>query len=64
MAVRAPAVVAREAHQPTDVTVVMDVNRGFADEFYQPTTRVDVEHDQGRWYLKQPLLAPEALEES
>ena len=43
---------------PTDVTVFLDVNRGYPDEFYQPTTRIAVEVVDGRWYLGAPLLAP------
>jgi hypothetical protein len=42
---------------PREVTVVLDVNRGYADEFYQPTSRVAVEAVAGQWYLHQPLLA-------
>ena len=34
----------------------MDVNRDSPDQFYQPTTRVDVEQVDGRWYLAAPLL--------
>jgi hypothetical protein len=36
--------------------VVLDINRGFDDEFYEPTTRVPVEQVDGRWYLSRPLL--------
>lgn len=54
IAVRAPSLLA----SPTDVTVDMDVNRGFKDEFYQATPRVNVEEVDGRWYLAAPLLAP------
>ena len=54
VAVRAPSIVAA----PDEVTVVMDVNRGYADEFYQPTPRVGVEEVNGRQYLTAPLLAP------
>ncbi len=42
---------------PVEVTVVMDVNRDFAGEFYQPTPRVPVEEVEGRPYLAAPLLA-------
>jgi hypothetical protein len=42
---------------PTEVTVVLDVNRGFPGEFYQPTDLVPVEQVDGRWYLARPLLA-------
>jgi hypothetical protein len=37
---------------------MLDVDRGYPDEFYQPTTRVPVEQVDGRWYLVEPLLAP------
>ena len=53
IAVRAPSVL----RPPTDVTVVLDVNKAFPDEFYQPTTKVMVEEFNGRWYLSAPLLA-------
>jgi hypothetical protein len=59
--VRSPSVLDRLAggatSGPQEVTVVLDVNRGYADEFYQPTSRVSVESVDGRWYLRQPLLA-------
>jgi hypothetical protein len=45
---------------PVEVTVVLDVNRGYPEQFYQPTTRVGVTRVEGRWYLVEPLLAPEA----
>jgi hypothetical protein len=48
--------------QPTDVTVDLDVNREYADEFYQATPRVLVEEVDGRWYLAAPLLAPTSSE--
>ena len=51
--VHAPSLLA----QPTDVTVYLDVNPGYPDEFYQPTARVDVEQQNGQWYLAAPLLA-------
>ena len=60
IAVRSPNMFARvfgRAVGPTDVTVVLDVNRAWPAEFYQPTARVDVVRDGGRWYLAQPLLA-------
>jgi len=44
--------------QPTDVTVDVDINRDYPDEFYQATPRVAVEDVVGRWYLSAPLLAP------
>lgn len=53
IAVHVPTIVG----PPTDVTVILDVNRGYPDEFYQPTTRVDVEQVGGQWYLSSPLLA-------
>jgi hypothetical protein len=54
IAVRAPWLLAR----PTDVTVDLDINREFEDEFYQATPRVGLEEVDGRWYLAAPLLAP------
>ena len=51
--VRAPNLLAK----PTEVTVFLDVNRGYPDEFYQPTARVPVEEVDGQWYLVSPLLA-------
>ena len=42
---------------PFEVTAVMDVNRDFPGDFYQPTTHVNVEELDGRWYLSAPLLA-------
>jgi hypothetical protein len=60
IAVRSPSVfervVQRAAAGPYEVTVVLDVNRAFPDEFYQPTSDVPVEQVQGRWYLSRPLL--------
>jgi len=41
---------------PYEVTVVLDVNRGYADEYYQPTTTEPVEQVGGVWYLARPLL--------
>jgi len=41
---------------PYEVTVVLDVNRGYADEYYQPTTTEPVEQVDGVWYLARPLL--------
>jgi hypothetical protein len=59
VAVRSPALLARaRPSAPSEVTVALDVDRGYADEFYQPTTRVPVEQVDGRWYLVEPLLAP------
>ena len=59
VAVRTPALLAGAPRNraPEEVTVVMDVNRGFPDEFYQPTARVPVEIVDGRAYLSRPLLA-------
>lgn len=63
IAVRSPSLlerlVSRAQPGPYEVTAVLDVNRGYPDEFYQPTTRVPVEQDGGRWYLAAPLLAPQ-----
>jgi hypothetical protein len=56
IAVRAPWLLGR----PTDVTVDLDVNRDYPDDFYQATPRVAVEEADGRWYLAAPLLAPTA----
>jgi hypothetical protein len=53
--VRGIAVRSRGA--PFEVTVNMDVNRGFAGEFFQPTPRVAVVEEDGRDYLAVPLLA-------
>jgi hypothetical protein len=62
IAVRSPSVLervfARTPGGPFEVTVVMDVNREFPEDFYQPTTRVPVEDVGGRAYLSAPLLAP------
>lgn len=62
LAVRHPSLLARlttgAAPGPTEVTVILDLNRGYR-EFYQPTTRVRVLFEEGRWYLAEPLLAPE-----
>jgi hypothetical protein len=61
VAVRAPALLTLGARRaPAEVTVMLDVDRGYPNEFYQPTTRVPVEQVDGRWYLVEPLLAPEA----
>ena len=60
VAVRAPSLLSG-AHSPSEATVMLDVNRGYPDEFYQPTTRVPVEQVDGRWYLVEPLLNPSAL---
>ena len=61
IAVRAPSILERVAQRlpggPREVTTVLDVDRAYPDEFYQPTTRVPVEQFDGRWYLAAPLLA-------
>jgi hypothetical protein len=60
IAVRSPSVVERVFRRvsgPTDVTVVLDVNRAFPGENYQPTSQVEVVQVDGRWYLARPLLA-------
>jgi hypothetical protein len=67
VAVRSPSLLERltaraASSAPSEVTVALDVNRGYPDEFYQPTTRVPLEQVDGRWYLAEPLLAPEADE--
>jgi hypothetical protein len=63
IAVRSVSLIDRVARRlpagPREVTTVMDVDRDFPDEFYQPTTRVPVEQFEGRWYLAAPLLATE-----
>jgi hypothetical protein len=53
IAVRARSLLGR----PTEVTVVLDVNREYPAEFYQPTTTVSVEPVDGSWYLAAPLLS-------
>ena len=61
IAVRSPSILERLAQRlaggPREVTTVLDVDREYPDEFYQPTTRVPVEQFQGRWYLAAPLLS-------
>jgi hypothetical protein len=61
IAVRSPSVVQRVFSDVPggafEVTAIMDVNRNYPDDFYQPTTRVNVEEVDGRWYLATPLLA-------
>lgn len=63
IAVRSPSIVERLSQHlpggPREVTTVLDVDRDYPDEFYQPTTRVPVEAFDGRWYLAAPLLATE-----
>jgi hypothetical protein len=61
VAVRSPSVLQRVTLRvpggPTEVTAILDVNRDFPDDFYQPTARVPVEELDGRGYLAKPLLA-------
>lgn len=63
IAVRSPSILERLTQRlpggPREVTTVLDVDRDYPDEFYQPTTRVPVEAFDGRWYLAAPLLATE-----
>ena len=63
IAVRSPSIVERLTQRlpggPREVTTVLDVDRDYPDEFYQPTTRTPVEAFDGRWYLAAPLLATE-----
>jgi hypothetical protein len=42
---------------PFEVTAIMDVNRAFPEDFYQPTATVSVTQVDGEWYLATPLLA-------
>jgi hypothetical protein len=55
IAVRSPSLL----QSPFEVTAVLDVNRDYPAEFYQPTARVPVQEVDGRWYLTAPLLASE-----
>jgi hypothetical protein len=61
IAVRSPSVWQRVSLRvpagPFEVTAILDVNREFPEDFYQPTARVPVEEFEGRWYLAKPLLA-------
>jgi hypothetical protein len=61
IAVRSPSFLQRVTQRvpagPFEVTAVLDVNRAFPEDFYQPTARVPVEEFDGRWYLAKPLLA-------
>jgi hypothetical protein len=59
VAVRSPSLMQGGRRGPFEVTAVLDVNRDFPDEFYQPTARVPVEEVEGQWYLAAPLLANE-----
>jgi hypothetical protein len=60
IAVRSPSVLGRFLGGPDagryEVTVIMDVDRDFPEQFYQPTTRVPLSQVDGRWYLAAPLL--------
>jgi hypothetical protein len=62
IAVRSPAVLEqltrRRPGGAFEVTVVLDVNRDYPDEFYQPTPRVPVARLDGKPDLARPLLAP------
>ncbi len=64
VSVRAPSMLDRLLRgvpgTPSEATVVLDVNREVPGAFYQPSTRVPVAQVAGRWYLVQPLLAPES----
>jgi hypothetical protein len=51
----------RQGGDATELTVYMDVNRGWPDFFFQPTTRIPVTVEGGRYYLAAPPLAMEAL---
>ncbi|HEV7664307.1 MAG TPA: hypothetical protein VGQ62_12275 [Chloroflexota bacterium] len=61
VAVRSPSVLRQVSERfprtPFEATAILDVNRAFPDEFYQPTTRVPVEIVDARPYLAAPLLA-------
>ncbi len=47
IAVRTPSLVLRGG--PYEVTVVLDINREYADEHYEPTTTDPVEQVDGTW---------------
>jgi Flp pilus assembly protein CpaB len=61
IAVRSPSFLQRVTQRvpagPFEVTAVLDVNRAYPEDFYQPTARVPVEEFDGRWYIAKPLLA-------
>ncbi len=59
VAVRSPSMMQGGRRGPFEVTAVLDVNRDYPDEFYQPTARVPVQEVDGHWYLTAPLLASE-----
>jgi len=54
IAVRTPSLVLRGG--PYEVTVVLDINREYPDEHYEPTSTEPVEQVDGTWYLSRPLL--------
>jgi hypothetical protein len=60
IAVRSPSLLSRLLASPDaggyEVTVIMDVDRDFPEQFFQPTTRVPLSQVDGRWYLAAPLL--------
>jgi hypothetical protein len=62
IAVRSPSVIQRVRDRlpggPIEVTVVLDVNPDYPDEFYQPTATVPIAPATDRPYLAAPLLAP------
>lgn len=64
VSVRSPSILQQfTAHVTRDsfeASVALDVNRGYPDYFYQPTTRVGVVIVDGHWYLTEPLLSREA----
>ena len=51
----------RAEDKPIAASVLMDVNRGYPADFYQPTTHIGVEYLNGQVYLSEPLLAPPEL---
>ena len=59
IAARSPSLFPNGRRGPFEVTAVLDVNRDYPDEFYQPTAKVPVKEVDGRWYLATPLLATE-----
>ena len=59
VAVRSPSMMQGGRRGPFEVTAVLDVNRDYPAEFYQPTARVPVQEVDGHWYLTAPLLANE-----
>jgi hypothetical protein len=63
--IREPSLLARlTQHAPSvpfEVSVMLDVNHDYPDDYYQATTQAAVVEDGGRWFLAEPLLAREAL---